>query len=113
MNHGSYIREQKTRRDQLYGLLGDLPDRNRPVSAALIIEEECPAYVLEKLMLDLNGIEPVPAYFTRPRASATPMPTILYNHAHGGAYDIGKEDDPTTPVVLAFIARHSRSASAQ
>lgn len=57
---------KETRRTQLYGLLGRLPDRDRPISVRLIGEEQHKNYVLEKLVLDLNGLEDVPAYFTRP-----------------------------------------------
>ena len=80
------------RRAQLYSLLGDLPPRNRQISARTLSVEERPAYSLEKLRLDLNGLEPVPAYFVRPRNLAGKAPSILYNHAHGGEYDIGKEE---------------------
>jgi dienelactone hydrolase len=41
--------------------------------------------------LDLNGIEPVPAYFVRPKTNAR-VPIILYNHAHGNDYTLGKEE---------------------
>jgi dienelactone hydrolase len=82
----------ETRRDELYALLGDLPARDRPIGARLVSEERRDGYVLERLVLDLNGIEPVPAYFVRPLAADGPVPVILYNHAHGGAYDIGKEE---------------------
>jgi len=84
--------DKTTRRAELYDLLGDLPERHRPVSAEIIDEEEQDEYILEKLLLDLNGIEPVPAYFTRPHAKAEKMPVVLYNHAHGGDYHIGKEE---------------------
>lgn len=80
------------RRRLLYRLLGDLPSRRRRISVVRRIVEERPSYVLEKLMLDLNGIELVPAYFVRPKNLSTPAPAMLYNHAHGGRYDIGKEE---------------------
>ena len=86
------INDKTARREELFGLLGDLPDRDRPVGAEVIAEEEHEAYTLEKLLLDLNGIEPVPAYFTRPKAHTVKMPVVLYNHAHGGEYHIGKEE---------------------
>ena len=84
--------EKTSRRTELYGLLGDLPACDRAVSAVTIAEEDRGAYVLEKLLLDLNGVEPAPAYFTRPHGQAGTMPVVLYNHAHGGQYDIGKEE---------------------
>jgi hypothetical protein len=82
----------ESRRKELYSLLGELPKRRRPISAEKVAEEPCGHYVLEKLVLDLNGIEPVPAYFTRPREADQPLPVVLYNHAHGGEYQIGKEE---------------------
>jgi hypothetical protein len=80
------------RRAELYGLLGDLPDRNRPISARTVGTERRGSYVLEKLVLDLNGLELVPAYFVRPGDSEGPWPAVLYNHAHGGEYDLGKDE---------------------
>ena len=47
-------------------LLGDLPDRKRPIGGKKRSEEERDGYILETWDLDLNGIETVPAYFARP-----------------------------------------------
>lgn len=47
--------------DKLQALLGDLP-ADRPVTATLLNQEEREGYRLECLLLDLNGIESVPAY---------------------------------------------------
>ncbi|MGC8880036.1 MAG: dienelactone hydrolase family protein [Anaerolineae bacterium] len=80
------------RRQQLYELLGDLPDRQRPICATCIGVEERPGYLLERLVLDLNGSEAVPAYFVRPSEGQGPWPAVLYNHAHGGEYHVGKEE---------------------
>ncbi len=82
----------ETRRRELYALLGDLPPRNRPVSSTLIAREERAGYILETLVLDLNGIETVPAYWVVPKHARGRLPTILYNHAHGGDYEIGKNE---------------------
>ncbi len=79
-------------RQRLIALLGDLPDRSRPVASRLVAEETREGYALEKLLLDLNGIEPVPAYFARPQSATGPLPVILYNHAHGGDYRLGKDE---------------------
>ncbi|MGN6758272.1 MAG: dienelactone hydrolase family protein [Thermomicrobiales bacterium] len=84
--------QQAARRQELSTLLGDLPDRTRPVNAQLISEETRETYILETLMLDLNGIEPVPAYFVRPREVPGRVPVVLYNHAHGGDYVLGKDE---------------------
>lgn len=79
-------------RQRLYSLLGDLPDRHRPISSTVIDRKNTRTYRLETLVLDLNGIEPVPAYLVSPLEGTGPFPTIVYNHAHGGEYEIGKEE---------------------
>ncbi|MFH1571062.1 MAG: alpha/beta hydrolase family protein [Gemmatimonadota bacterium] len=79
-------------RQELCRLLGDLPDRQRPLATRTVATEEREGYVLEKLVLELNGLEGVPAFFTRPAHLSGPAPAVLYNHAHGGAYDIGKDE---------------------
>ena len=80
------------RRKTLYGLLGDLPPLSYEISAKQVSIEEKEHYILEKLLLDLNGIEPVPAYFVKPKKIDGRIPAILYNHAHGGNYEMGKEE---------------------
>src|SRR5687768_8917866 len=86
--------DKETRRRELYGLLGDLPDRRKTLRAELLSEERREKYVMEKLRLDLNGVEPVPAYFVKPlnKKAGQRLPTILYNHAHGGDYKLGKDE---------------------
>jgi dienelactone hydrolase len=81
-----------SRRAELYGLMGDLPDRQRPIGGRRRSERERDGYVLETWDLDLNGIETVPAYVARPRAAAGRRPAILFNHSHGGGYSIGKQE---------------------
>jgi hypothetical protein len=83
---------QENRRRELYALLGDLPDRTRPVSAQTISETQADGYTVERLVLDLNGLEPVPAVFVRPTGHAGPFPCVLYHHAHGANYGLGKEE---------------------
>ncbi|MBI4877290.1 MAG: acetylxylan esterase [Acidobacteria bacterium] len=80
------------RRRLLYKLLGDLPPRNRKISARTVSREDRGSYVLERLELDLNGLEPAPAWFARPKQAAGRIPAILYNHAHGGDYKLGKDE---------------------
>lgn len=80
------------RRTELYGLLGKLPPRDRKVGAELVSSEDRGTYTLEKLILDLNGIEPAPAYFAKPKGASGRRPTVLFNHSHGGGYTIGKTE---------------------
>jgi len=86
------IEGAETRRRELYGLLGDLPPRDRPVSARSVSVEERPGFTLEKLVLDLNGVEPVPAYFVKPRNLRGKAPAVLFNHWHAGEYKLGKNE---------------------
>jgi dienelactone hydrolase len=80
------------RRAGLYRLLGDLPDRRRPVTGRKTGEAERDGYILETWVLDLNGLEPVPAYVARPRGASGRLPAVLFNHSHGGGYTIGKKE---------------------
>ncbi len=80
------------RRAELYGLMGSLPDRTRPVSGRKTGEAEREGYILETWVLDLNGLEPVPAYVARPRGATGRLPAVLFNHSHGGGYTIGKQE---------------------
>jgi hypothetical protein len=80
------------RRQALYNLLGKLPPRDRKVSAQLVSTEDRGTYTLEKLVLDLNGEEPAPAYFAKPKGATGRLPTVLFNHSHGGGYQIGKTE---------------------
>ena len=61
-----FTERQIMRRRELWGLLGDLPWRHRPGPAKLVRREEHDGYTLERLVLDLNGVEPVPALLLIP-----------------------------------------------
>jgi dienelactone hydrolase len=84
--------DKKERRKELYALLGKLPDRNRPITVKLISKEETDEMITEKLLLDINGIESVPAYFTKPKNNKGKLPVILFNHSHFGQYEVGKNE---------------------
>ena len=80
------------RRRELYEVLGDLPDRQRPIGGRKRSEASRDTFVLETWELDLNGLEPVPAYLARPAAASGRTPAIVFNHSHGGGYTIGKQE---------------------
>lgn len=85
--------DKRTKRELLRSILGDLPPMDRPIKSQLILEEDRGAYILEKLVLDLNDQELVPAYFAHPKvAPKDGYPVVLYNHAHGGNYLLGKDE---------------------
>lgn len=88
----SHINEKQSERAKLYSLLGDLPERTAPITSQKIAEEKHGNFILEKLLLDLNGIEQVPAYFVKPTEHEGKLPLILFNHSHGGLYTQGKDE---------------------
>jgi len=79
-------------RAKLWALLGDLPDIAAPPRELSRRPQPADGYRLDRLSLDLNGIQDVPALFVRPEAGDGPFPCVLYNHSHGGYYDLGKRE---------------------
>ena len=88
----AFFERQEQRRQELWDLLGDLPPRDRPVTARLLSTSRGDGYTLEHLELDANGIEPVPALLLLPDKRAAKAPGLVYIHAHGGTYELGKEE---------------------
>ena len=82
----------KKRREDLYGLLGKLPDRLGEPEARTVETRIEGGVAVEKLVLELNGLEPVPAYFLKPAGAAGRLPLVVFNHSHGGFYGVGKEE---------------------
>jgi hypothetical protein len=82
---------QDQRRKEMWSLLGDLPWGHQPGSATLLATEKHDGFTLERLVLDLNGIEPVPALLLIPDKRQARAPGLLYIHWHAGMYDLGKE----------------------
>jgi hypothetical protein len=87
----SFPAYQARRRKELRALLGDLPEQRSP-RARLLKTEKREGFALEHLELDLNSIEPVPAYLLLPDKRSPRAPGLLYIHAHGGTYELGKEE---------------------
>jgi len=86
-----FAAHQAQRRKELWSLLGDLPWDHQPGPAKVLKTEKHDGYTLERLALDLNGVEPVPALLLIPDKRAARAPGLLYIHWHGGMYDLGKE----------------------
>jgi dienelactone hydrolase len=87
----AFATRQVKRRRELWKLLGDVPWRHRPKPARVVSKEDHEGYTLERLVLDLNGIEDVPAILLIPKKRRERAPGLLYIHWHGGMYDLGKE----------------------
>lgn len=79
-------------RKLLYSLLGDLPERDRSITVQSLGVEERDGIAVEELVLELNGVEEVPAIFVKPIGASGRLPTVLYNHAHGGTYELGRAE---------------------
>ncbi|MBA3440755.1 MAG: acetylxylan esterase [Pyrinomonadaceae bacterium] len=92
MSRRKFASFQQQRRRELWNLLGDLPFQHKPRQTRLLQTEKGNGYTLEHLELDLNGIEPVPAVLLIPNRRQKPAPGLLYIHAHGGTYELGKEE---------------------
>ncbi len=60
-----------------------------------------------RLTFDLNGKEPVPAYYLRPAAAPDdePLPAVLYNHWHGGEIRLVDFNLPRVETVGRLIMR--------
>lgn len=92
MASDAFAQHQEKRRKELWSLLGDLPWKHQPKPAQVIKTEKHPGYQLEHLILDLNGQEPVPAYLLLPERRQPKAPGLLYLHAHGGTYPVGRSE---------------------
>ena len=86
---------QKRRRADLWALLGELPWDYRPAPPRLVGSEKHEGYKLERLVLDLNGMEPVPALLLLPDRRPARAPGLLFIHWHGGMYDSGRSGSRT------------------
>jgi hypothetical protein len=87
----AFAARQTRRRKELWSLLGDLPAAREP-GTKLLKTTRHDGFTLEHLELDLNGVEPVPAYLLLPDKRPKKAPGLLYIHAHGGTYELGKEE---------------------
>ena len=85
---------QARRRKELWSLLGDLPWDHKPGPAKVLATEKHDGYTLQRLVLDLNGIEPVPALLLIPDKRAARAPGLLYIHWHGGHVRPGQGTTP-------------------
>ncbi len=88
---GDFGMQEERGRQALWGLLGDLPWEHKPALPQKVHTEKHDGYTLERWVLDLNGIEPVPALLLIPDHRQDPAPGLLFIHWHAGQYDLGKE----------------------
>jgi dienelactone hydrolase len=69
------------------------------LAGTLLSREEHQGFYLESLVLSLNLIEKVPAYFAYPKTQG-PHPLVLFSHSHGGNFSHGKEELVVSSVYL-------------
>jgi dienelactone hydrolase len=79
------------RREDLWRLLGPRPWRSGGVAGERLAHEERDRAVVEHWRLHLNAEQDVPALLLRPRG-VTARGVVLYCHAHGHRFDIGKDE---------------------
>jgi len=101
---------QERRRKELWSLLGDLPWPHRAAPPKLLRTEKHAGYTLERLVLDLNGVEPVPALLLIPDKRQSPAPGLLYIHWHGGMYGLVRNNfcwvlTPSLPTPLCALKK--------
>jgi len=82
--------QRQVARATLWRLLGEMPPFFTP-QPTLISTEQRDGYRLEKILFDNGAGAEVPGYVLIPDG-ADHAPAILYNHAHGGDYALGKEE---------------------
>ena len=84
-------RATASRRRALWSLLGPRPALAGPPSGQLLASETWQGARVERWLLQLNREQTVPALLLRP-ASGSVRGLVLYCHAHGGRFEIGKEE---------------------
>ena len=76
------------RRADLWRLLGPRPWRDSGVAGECLVREH---NGVERWRLHLNREQPVPALLLNAQSS-TPRGVVLYCHAHGNRFDVGKDE---------------------
>src|SRR5215207_224985 len=77
-------------RAKLWHMLGEMPPIFTP-QPTLVSSEQRDGYRLEKIIFDNGAGAEVPGWVLIPDGAKN-APAILYNHAHGGDYTIGKKE---------------------
>ncbi len=77
-------------RESILGLLGGEVGIVRLGEPRVRSQQVDGGWVREDLLFTTSLGDGVPAHFVRPAESSRPVPAILYCHAHGGRYDVGR-----------------------
>jgi hypothetical protein len=87
-------RSGAAKRDALYRLLGDLPERRRPVSGRKTAEHGARRVCARALGARPQWHRDRPGLRRAAARAAGPVrrPAVVFNHSHGGGYTIGKTE---------------------
>ncbi|MFZ2640943.1 MAG: alpha/beta hydrolase family protein [Verrucomicrobiia bacterium] len=77
-------------RATLWKLLGKLPPRPKAPKVKTISRDDKGAYWMERFEFDNGAGATVPGVLLLPKNISGKAPAILWNHWHGGQYDLGK-----------------------
>ncbi len=88
----SWVRQRAHVRATLEDLMGDIPARPDPVRAEVVASEPRDGYTLERVLIDNGAGVNMPGYVLIPDGRTQPGPAIVFNHYHGGQYDLGKDE---------------------
>ncbi|MFA6564217.1 MAG: alpha/beta hydrolase family protein [Verrucomicrobiia bacterium] len=77
-------------RATLWQLLGKLPSRPKVPKVKKLSRDDKGAYWLERFEFDNGAGATVPGVLLLPKKVSGKAPAILWNHWHGGQYDLGK-----------------------
>ncbi len=81
------------RRADLWRLLGPRPWRDAGIGGRCLRRENLPAgQCIEHWSLQLNREQEVPALCLLPPAERPPRGVVLYGHAHGNRFEVGKDE---------------------
>lgn len=79
-------------RRTVLGLLGGEVGTLRPSEVTVRTSQAEDGWVTEDLAFRIDGGDEISAWFLRPAKAPGPTPAVLYCHAHGGRYDIGRNE---------------------
>lgn len=81
-----------TTRAQIAGLLGPGFPGQGFASVTVLGSSECHGWVVEDLLFTDANREKIPAFFLRPPEGKGPVPALVYCHAHGNRYTMGRDE---------------------
>ena len=78
--------------DRLAALLGPRFADSAPAQVTVTGQRELHGWVLEDLTFTFPEGETGPAWFLRPPDEHAPVPAVIYAHAHGNRYELGRDE---------------------